>query len=116
MSEKLRSCPFCGAELYRLQVEDPLAVCRTPECFGASMPLVVLDHQPSVDAWNRRAPLPQPNVAGLSEDTRELLMAVENVARMAEQGVLSADGGQAAVEIRSLVPMRFRAVTEGSAK
>lgn len=43
----------------------------------------------------------------MSEDTRELLMAIENAARMAEQGFLSMDGGQAAVEIRSLVPARF---------
>lgn len=33
-------------------------------------------------------------------------MALENAARMAEQGVLSMDGGQAAVEIRALAPDR----------
>lgn len=46
-----------------------------------------------------------------AEDTGELLMAIENAARMSEQGVLSMDGGQAAVEIRSLVPLRFRATS-----
>jgi hypothetical protein len=34
-------------------------------------------------------------------------MALENVARMAEQGILSMDGGQAASEIRSLAPDRY---------
>lgn len=41
-------------------------------------------------------------------DTSELLEALEEAARMAEQGILSADGGQAAVEIRSLIPSQFR--------
>lgn len=47
-------------------------------------------------------------IAELTEDRRELLMAIENAARMAEQGILSADGGQCAGEIRALVPARFR--------
>lgn len=34
--------------------------------------------------------------------------AIEEAARMAEQGILSADGGQAAVEIRSLIPLELR--------
>jgi hypothetical protein len=49
-----------------------------------------------------------PTSGAAGEDRRELLMAIENVARMAEQGVLSADGGMAAAEIRSLIPQRFR--------
>lgn len=41
-------------------------------------------------------------------DTRDLLMSFETVARMAEKGILSMDGGQASVEIRSLIPVRLR--------
>lgn len=59
------------------------------------------------------AALVPPAVPG-EDDTRDLLMAIENAARMAEQGILSVDGGQAAVDIRSLIPARFRtATTEG---
>lgn len=45
----------------------------------------------------------------IPEDTRDLLISIETAAVMAEQGVLSVDGGQAAVEIRSLIPVRLRA-------
>lgn len=51
---------------------------------------------------------PSPAVRGGDDDVRQLLMAIENAARMSEQGILSADGGQAATEIRALVPLKFR--------
>lgn len=41
-------------------------------------------------------------------DTRELLISFETVVRLAEQGILSMDGGQASVDIRSLIPVRLR--------
>lgn len=47
----------------------------------------------------------------LENDIRDLLISIETAAIMAEQGVLSADGGQASVEIRSLIPVRFRSTS-----
>lgn len=43
-------------------------------------------------------------------------MALENAARMAEQGILSMDGGQAAVEIRALAPDRLATPAPESAR
>jgi len=42
------------------------------------------------------------------EISSKYVMALETAARMAEQGILSADGGQAATEIRSLVDAKYR--------
>lgn len=51
------------------------------------------------------------------EISSKYVMALETAARMAEQGILSADGGQAATEIRSLVDAKYRlasALDDGS--
>lgn len=89
---------------------------RLAEMVGAGVPCVPA--QPGEIAAmvqelraSRTSPVEPGEPERLSEDRRELLMVIENVARMAEQGVLSADGGQAATEIRSLVPLRFRAAS-----
>ena len=47
----------------------------------------------------------------LRKRVEELEGALEDAARMAERGILSADGGQAASEIRSLTPQRLRQTT-----
>lgn len=54
------------------------------------------------DKMHALASAPQPD----ADPTLPWRMAIENAARMAEQGILSMDGGMAAAEIRSLAPDR----------
>lgn len=54
---ELLPCPFCGLDLYRRKDDrpNPYAVCKTEECFGATMPVVALDVPGQVERWNVRA-------------------------------------------------------------
>lgn len=59
----LEPCPFCGNDLEaNWKRKNPSACCRTPDCFGASMPVVILDYPESINRWNARAAR-QPEVA-----------------------------------------------------
>ena len=58
--------PFCGNNLEANWTrKNPSARCRTPDCFGTSMPVVILDYAESINRWNTRvARQQQPELAG----------------------------------------------------
>lgn len=73
----LRSCPFCGCDLYRKKGKhNPAAYCITENCYGSKMPVVNLDVPEDVAAWNRRASLPEapavPIALGLKDAADEI--------------------------------------------
>lgn len=65
----LEPCPFCGQPLtLKIARANPSGRCKTPECTGASLPVLNLDEPDKIAAWNRRAPpaLPAAPQAGIA--------------------------------------------------
>jgi hypothetical protein len=62
IADGLKNCPFCGAKPTSkirgagAKVSNPTARCTTEDCMGGKLPVICLDVQSYVDAWNTRAP------------------------------------------------------------
>ncbi len=53
--ESLEPCPFCGKSLsHGYNAANPLAMCKTPDCFGQKMPPLSLSDPKDVARWNCR--------------------------------------------------------------
>lgn len=61
----LEPCPFCGvAPTVRWSKNNPRASCKTPECWGGKLPVLLLDVPEFVEAWNTRGGVLQTPKAG----------------------------------------------------
>lgn len=62
IAEGLKNCPFCGAKPTAsirgtgISAMNPKAKCVTEDCMGGKLPVICLDVQSHVDAWNTRVP------------------------------------------------------------
>lgn len=86
MTDTNAPCPFCGSRHVEDTMRTGAVVCQ--DCGGSAC---------RWQDWNRRTPDPRED--GYSAGVRA---ALEAAARLAEQGMMSVDGGQARVEILSL--------------
>lgn len=61
IADGLLQCPFCGVKPTAsirgpgLKAPNPKAKCATDDCMGGKLPVICLDVQSQVDAWNTRA-------------------------------------------------------------
>lgn len=61
IAEGLKKCPFCGIRPTAtirgpgMIANNPKAKCYTDDCMGRKLPVISLDVQSDVDAWNTRA-------------------------------------------------------------
>lgn len=104
----LEPCPFCQNQLTSKAGRiNPYARCITPECFGTKMPVVNLDVQSDVIAWNTRAP---------TSLHAELVAALESTSLMledAQSGFISGSGSDEAWdETRTAMVLSNRAALQ----
>ncbi len=53
----LKPCPFCGCKLEsKWNRPNPSARCASENCIGGKLPVLCLDDEGSIDAWNKRTP------------------------------------------------------------
>lgn len=61
IADGLLKCPFCGAKPtasirgHGQTALNPRAKCATEGCLGGKLPVICIDVQDQVDAWNTRA-------------------------------------------------------------
>lgn len=60
VAASLLACPFCGKKPLAVirgsgdLAPNPKAKCQTEDCMGGLLPVICLDVQSQVDAWNTR--------------------------------------------------------------
>jgi hypothetical protein len=72
----LKPCPFCGKPPYERRAKyNPYARCKTEGCKGGQLPIIKLDDQNDIEAWNTRAESTE--LTTLRQQNAELLATLE---------------------------------------